>query len=333
MLPLWYKPPNSTDPSDDASAPDAAADAVTAGARPRPKRGWLLSQELLEAQPQLQAFFCSVADQQMTPDAEVGEGNGGRQQQGNLAGLPQDLQSVQANLVEQQATTRWLPAPAHITTEEQYTTQACGWPASWQVIQAALNGQQQQQQQHVLQAPLHPQTQQGRQQRQNQQCDSEEEEELVQQRHEQSCEQAAALQHTPVQQLDGILGFSQGAAVAAVVAALCQQQQEQQQENLEGRQACLKLKFVLLASGFVSPDPEHKVLLQQQAPLRVPSLHMFAAAAGGGSGADRQIQQQMSEQLLGLFDEGVVITHSAGHMVPSDAQSVAEIKAFLQLFV
>jgi hypothetical protein len=60
---------------------------------------------------------------------------------------------------------------------------------------------------------------------------------------------------------------------------------------------------------------------------------MFASDAAGGS--DRQIQQQMSEQLLGVFDEGsrCTVTHPGGHLVPADAASVSQIKEFLQQFL
>jgi hypothetical protein len=93
------------------------------------------------------------------------------------------------------------------------------------------------------------------------------------------------------------------------------------------------LKFVILASGFVSPAAAHQQLLQQQAPIQLPSLHVYAAAAEGG--ADPQIQQHKSEELVGLFDEGSrrVLRHAGGHFLPSDAASVSQIKQFLQQFV
>jgi predicted esterase len=156
------------------------------------------------------------------------------------------------------------------------------------------------------------------------------------------------------------------------VAALCQQQQEQhqeksahnnrkdqqpqqQQQQQQQRPACLpRLRFAVLASGYVSPALAHQALLCAAAPLQLPSLHVYAAAgstdgtnssnSGPSSGADnasatdgssrrshdRQVPQALSEQLAALFEPSgrVVVTHSSGHIVPLEA--VPAIKAFLE---
>mmetsp|Transcript_43233 Transcript_43233/g.138065 ORF Transcript_43233/g.138065 Transcript_43233/m.138065 type:complete len:146 (-) Transcript_43233:295-732(-) len=67
--------------------------------------------------------------------------------------------------------------------------------------------------------------------------------------------------------IDGILGFSQGAAVASVLAAL-------EAGPPGGR---LGIKFVIMASGFPSPAPEH-VEIYSEAGARgipLPNLHIF----------------------------------------------------------
>lgn len=291
VLPLWYKP--STDPLQDppqqhppAAAPAAAAASFPAGI-PKPKRAWLLSQVLLQAQPGLQELFSRAQEGTQNsaasnPDQSPGSHLAQQQEQ-------QQPEQQQRQQQQEQQLVAWLPAPAHIATHEQYTTQALGWEESWHTIQAALAGAP------LLQQPGEP-------------CDS---------------------RQLPA--VDGILGFSQGAAVAAVVAALRQQQQQQQAGHARRPS---QLKFVLIASGFPSPAPEHQALLQEQAPIALPSLHMFAAAAEGGGG-DRQIEQQMSERLMGMFaeDSRRVVVHGGGHMVPTDTASVADIRAFLQQFL
>lgn len=313
---------------------------------PKPKRAWLLSQELLSAQPELQAVFRQTpaqhGDGQDSSEGRCPESAGQpeqlAQQRGNTpestAGsaardtmAPSTQQqcgpgasactasSEQQQQQQQKQSWRWLPAPAHVATQEQYTTQALGWDASWQVIQAALHAGPSQHQ---------------------------EEQQSIQRQHSQQ-----------LPPLDGILGFSQGAAVAAVVAALCQQQRQDcaqlscqnsrmdqsasaSQLQLQLPAATLgspKLKFVIIASGFPSPAPEHESLLNKQMPIALPSLHIFAAASEGGS--DRQIQQDMSERLLEMFDASSrrVVTHPGGHMIPTDAASVAQIKDFLLQFL
>jgi len=84
---------------------------------------------------------------------------------------------------------------------------------------------------------------------------------------------------------------AQGAAVAAVLCAL--QQQQQQQRAAGARGACAgaggcwpPLRMAVLCSGFSSPCAEHAEVLRAQAPLRLPSLHIY----GGARHADRQVR-------------------------------------------
>jgi hypothetical protein len=195
------------------------------------------------------------------------------------------------------ALTGWQVAPAGVATADQHSSQCCGWQASWQVIQEALS--------------------------------------------------SSSSSNLQLQQVDGLLGFSQGAAVvAAVVAELQQQRQKPQQQEscIDGsnRSGALqhlslhKLRFAILASGFVSPAPEHRQLLQQQQqPLQLPSLHVYAAAGPGAAcSGDRQIQQQLSEELYQLWEPAVRqrILHDGGHLIPCRKDVLSDIKAFLQQF-
>ena len=60
---------------------------------------------------------------------------------------------------------------------------------------------------------------------------------------------------------DGILGFSQGGALAGILAAL----------QPKGH---IKFDFLINASGFISRAHEHQALLQPNA-LRMPSFHIY----------------------------------------------------------
>ncbi|MCO5553419.1 hypothetical protein L7F22_006940 [Adiantum nelumboides] len=123
---------------------------------------------------------------------------------------------------------------------------------------------------------------------------------------------------------DGVLGFSQGAAVAA---SLCLLSKSSLQAN-----SCIKFQFVILCSGFICPAKDIQDLMFSVAfPLDCPSLHIFADNAGH----DRQIVNDDSVQLKGLFNpEGaVVLTHSLGHIVPSQKERTEKVKNFLTQFI
>ncbi|KAJ1383511.1 Serine hydrolase FSH [Sesbania bispinosa] len=114
---------------------------------------------------------------------------------------------------------------------------------------------------------------------------------------------------------DGILGFSQGAAMAALISA--------QQEKLKGK---MDFKFVVLCSGFALHMKE-----MERGPIKCPSLHIF----GNEHGKDRQIANQASKELASLYDAGcsVIIEHDCGHIIPTRSPCIDEIKDFLGRFL
>jgi hypothetical protein len=303
VLPLWYKPAAAdadppcqqqpqhavqksnqplaeqftTQSSAETGAPPQQQLAPSCGL-PAPKRAWLLSMDLLAAQPQLQVMFQQQQQQQ--------------QQEGVVAAHVQDTAAPASSAeAAEAAKAGWQVAPADVTTADQHSSQCYGWQASWQVLQAALSS-------------------------------------------------------NGLQQVDGLLGFSQGAAVVAAVAAELQRKQQQQQQqhthvigssspHVQQQQQLLQPRFAILASGFVSPAPEHYQLLQEQQPLQLPSLHVYAAAAENCScSGDRQIQQQLSEELYQLWAPAARqrLLHDGGHLIPCRKDVVGGIRAFLQQF-
>ena len=108
-------------------------------------------------------------------------------------------------------------------------------------------------------------------------------------------ESQAAIQQalTQLGPFDGVMGLSQGSAVAAVLVA---QQWQAQQAQLAAsgcctctssgsgaQQAAQTLQFAVLCSGYCSRVPEHARLLSDAAAaggVALPSLHIF----GGGEG-------------------------------------------------
>lgn len=108
---------------------------------------------------------------------------------------------------------------------------------------------------------------------------------------------------------DGILGFSQGAAMSALVCAQ------------------MKFKFAVLCSGYAPKVSEFDV----RGSINCPSLHVF----GSDRGQDRQISNATSWELVSYFEEGssVVIEHDSGHIIPTSSPYIDQVKHFLQKFL
>lgn len=114
---------------------------------------------------------------------------------------------------------------------------------------------------------------------------------------------------------DGLLGFSQGAALAALVCALGQ----------AGDSRFPLPRFVILVSGFCPRGLDFKEPILQ-APLALPSLHIFGDT-------DRVIPSQESMQLASLFPGAITLTHAGGHFIPAAAPQKQAYLKFLDQFV
>ncbi|XP_019747473.1 esterase OVCA2 [Hippocampus comes] len=112
---------------------------------------------------------------------------------------------------------------------------------------------------------------------------------------------------------DGVLGFSQGAALVAMLCAL----QESQAEPDFG------FRFAILVAGFRSACAEH--LRFYSAPLQMPSMHVFGLADG-------VIPADMSRDLLPVFRDPHVLTHPGGHFVPATSAHRQNYRDFLERF-
>ena len=113
---------------------------------------------------------------------------------------------------------------------------------------------------------------------------------------------------------DGVLGFSQG---AALVAALCALQERDPDPPL-------RVRFAVLVAGFRSACEAHQGFYGP--PLGVPSLHVFGLD-------DRVIPDAMSRELLPLFLEPQVMTHPGGHFVPASSAHRQTYQDFLSRFL
>ncbi|XP_034280386.1 esterase OVCA2 [Pantherophis guttatus] len=109
--------------------------------------------------------------------------------------------------------------------------------------------------------------------------------------------------------VDGLLGFSQGAALAGLLCAL--------RERGDGR---FPFGFALLVAGF----PVAEAAAAAGA-LRVPSLHVFGRD-------DRVIPAAESRALAERFARPALLAHDGGHFVPAAAAQRAAYLAFLGRF-
>ena len=114
--------------------------------------------------------------------------------------------------------------------------------------------------------------------------------------------------------IDGLFGFSQGAALTGLLAAL--RESPQAPDDLDFR-------FALMVGGFTSFLPQHAGLFPRA--LTIPSVHVMGRSDG-------IVPRSDSLELAGRFTDPLVLEHGGGHVIPAD-QAVAELIArFLARF-
>ncbi len=96
---------------------------------------------------------------------------------------------------------------------------------------------------------------------------------------------------------DGIVGFSQGAAMAALLAGL--------QRSGQALTGFSKLKFIICIAGIRVRDPKFSTHYDNLA--HMPSVHII--------GQNDPIKR-LTNQLIRSFQAPVVLTHDRGHVVP-----------------
>jgi hypothetical protein len=112
--------------------------------------------------------------------------------------------------------------------------------------------------------------------------------------------------------IDGIFGFSQGAALTGLLAAL-----------RDTRPVPVWFEFAIMVGGFTSTMPQHAGLFRHK--LTVPSIHVTGRA-------DAVVPRHDSVQLAGRFADPLVIEHPGGHVIPSGTATTEPIVSFLARF-
>jgi pimeloyl-ACP methyl ester carboxylesterase len=111
---------------------------------------------------------------------------------------------------------------------------------------------------------------------------------------------------------DGVLGFSQGAALAALLVALC----------ACDTTASPRFDFALMVGGFASRDPDHAAAFDISGGIDVPSLHVIGRA-------DTIVSPHASRALASRFRAPVVVEHDGGHVIPGTSSVLAAVAEFV----
>ena len=112
--------------------------------------------------------------------------------------------------------------------------------------------------------------------------------------------------------IDGIFGFSQGAALIGLLAAL-----------RDSRPSPIRFDFAIMVGGFTSTMPQHAELFRHK--LTVPSVHVAGRA-------DAIVPRRDSLLLADRFADPLIIEHPGGHVIPSGTAVTAPIAGFLAGF-
>ena len=117
---------------------------------------------------------------------------------------------------------------------------------------------------------------------------------------------------------DGVLGFSQGAALAGLLVGLRATGQRSPDPERP-----LRFDFAIMIGGFVSNDPELARLYQRRESYALPSLHVFGRADG-------IVPVAQSRALAAHFVTPVCVEHAGGHVIASEPAVQGAFRGFLE---
>ncbi|XP_041367617.1 esterase OVCA2-like [Gigantopelta aegis] len=106
---------------------------------------------------------------------------------------------------------------------------------------------------------------------------------------------------------DGVLGFSQGAAMLSPICGLREQEPD-----------TFKFDFAIFVAGFKSRQRPHDAIYENI--VTIPTLHVFGDT-------DKVIPKDMSEDLLQFYQNPKILQHPGGHFI---AASGPQKKVYLE---
>ena len=114
--------------------------------------------------------------------------------------------------------------------------------------------------------------------------------------------------------VDGLFGFSQGAALTGLLAAV---------RESPGAPDGFDFGFAIMVSGFTSFLPQHADLFPRQ--LTVPSVHVIGRSDG-------IVPRPDSLKLAERFTDPMILEHDGGHVIPGKRAIAEPIARFLAPF-
>ncbi|XP_032777234.2 esterase OVCA2 [Daphnia magna] len=109
---------------------------------------------------------------------------------------------------------------------------------------------------------------------------------------------------------DGILGFSQGAALGSILCYM-----------LEKGELNFSFRFAILVSGFRSRLSPHTYFYKTK--QTIATLHVIGET-------DRIVEKEMSEELTTYFESPHIMCHSGGHYVPATSKEKEDTVTFVR---
>jgi acetyl esterase/lipase len=116
---------------------------------------------------------------------------------------------------------------------------------------------------------------------------------------------------------DGVLGFSQGAALTGLLVGL---------RSPDGKPTVdkpLAFDFAVMVGGFASVDPDLSRLYESEGSYALPSLHVIGRS-------DFVVPSQDSRALAARFRDPLILEHDGGHVIPSAPDLRGRVAAFLE---
>ena len=117
---------------------------------------------------------------------------------------------------------------------------------------------------------------------------------------------------------DGVIGFSQGAALAGLLLAT---QEAAGDGAAHPGPPAFGFGFGVMIGGFTSDEPQHAALFRRK--LATPSLHVTGSADG-------IVPMRDSLRLAERFADPVIVKHDGGHVIPSTPRALARIVEFVE---
>lgn len=136
--------------------------------------------------------------------------------------------------------------------------------------------------------------------------------------------------------IDGVVGFSQGAAAAALVASLLEEGRKEAFDacEREGRMGYPKsflgndgkvinhpLRFAVSYSGFKAPDEYYSGFYEPK--IKTPTMHVIGSL-------DTLVDEARSMTLVKVCENDRVVFHPGGHFVPTRKEMVSALVSFIR---